>query len=220
MAGEKHLPYYRLLESFKEKGCPFCGLLSKSLDKYLEGLLYEHVNDSQIRQILRESRGFCNVHAEKIQSFGDSFGLGIIYHDILSSIASQINISLEAGFKRDTFKQLGRQTLVCPACSHLQDVEHRYLGIFAKYIDDIKIEIAYERSDGLCLHHFVMIMKIIKSKRKKEFIAQVQDKKIKAISEQLEEFIRKHDYRFSGKGYTEEADSWLRAVEMVSGRVI
>jgi hypothetical protein len=41
---------------------------------------------------------------------------------------------------------------------------------------------------------------------------------MQALDEELREFIRKHDYRFTGEGMGTEGTSWIRAIEMVAGK--
>jgi hypothetical protein len=38
-----------------------------------------------------------------------------------------------------------------------------------------------------------------------------------SLAGELGEFIRKNDYRFSAENVGKEKDSWLRAIELVSG---
>ena len=41
---------------------------------------------------------------------------------------------------------------------------------------------------------------------------------MQSLLAELSEFIRKHDYRFTGEGMGEEGTSWIRAIEMVAGK--
>lgn len=226
MPRERHTPYYTLLESFEEKGCPICHLLVKSLERYLRGLLYDNVNDPKTREVLRKSKGFCNTHAWRLKSIGDGLGTAIIYKDILNNLhaqmravpAKELSQSIERTAKGRILSSLKRTTSSCPACLALKGSEKRYLEALTENIDDGQLSSAYKSSDGFCLPHFLRVVKMVKSKEHRAFLIQVQAKKIEILSGELSEFIRKHDYRFSREGYGKEADSWVRAIEMVVGR--
>ncbi len=47
----------------------------------------------------------------------------------------------------------------------------------------------------------------------------VQERHARALAEQLEEFISRHDYRRAGEGFGELADVWVRAVRFVVGEI-
>jgi hypothetical protein len=46
----------------------------------------------------------------------------------------------------------------------------------------------------------------------------IQRRKYAHMVGELEEFCRKHDYRFSHESWGSESDSWLRAIEMLAGK--
>jgi len=46
----------------------------------------------------------------------------------------------------------------------------------------------------------------------------IEAAKVKSIIEELKEFERKHDYRFSKEKFGKEGDSWIRAIEKLIGK--
>ena len=182
MPREKHTPYYTLLESFAEKGCPVCHLLVKSLERYLDGLLYDSVNDPKTREVLRKSKGFCNNHAWRLKSLGDGLGTAIIYRDILSHLhsrmrtvpANKLSQYMEGTAKGRFFRPSKRTAGSCPACLALGRNEKRYLGVLTENIDDGQFNSAYKASDGLCLSHFLKAVKMVKKKEHRDFLIQMQ----------------------------------------------
>jgi len=226
MPREKHTPYYTLLESFEEKGCPICHLLVKSLERYLDGLLYDSVNDPKTRAVLRKSNGFCNNHAWRLKSLGDGLGTAIIYKDILSHLhgqmkavsAEKLSQHMERTVRRRFFRSSKGTADICPACLALRGNEKRYLDVFTENIDEGQFRSAYKTSEGFCLSHFLKALKMVKNKEHRDFLIQVQAEKVERLSGELRKFINKHDYRFLGEGYGKEGDSWVRAIEMVVGK--
>ena len=86
----KHTTYFNLLDALKEQGCPVCFVIKKNAQKFMDNFLYESVNDPGIRKQIKESVGFCNRHAWQLQKFGDGFGLGIVYEDIMRLVLRRL----------------------------------------------------------------------------------------------------------------------------------
>jgi hypothetical protein len=51
-----------------------------------------------------------------------------------------------------------------------------------------------------------------------ERLLALQRECLQRLHDELTEFIRKNDYRFSGEGMGPGRDSWVRAVEIVAGK--
>ena len=84
---------YELTLACKKPDCPVCRLEQKSVQQYMEGLLYESVNSPSLRNRLRVSHGFCNEHAWLAidNHLGDALGFAIIYHDVINSVLRQLD---------------------------------------------------------------------------------------------------------------------------------
>ena len=68
-------PYYHeIKEALDQKGCPFCRLQTESVDRYLDGVLWEMVTDPKLRGEVNESRGYCNRHAWMLMRAGGALG--------------------------------------------------------------------------------------------------------------------------------------------------
>ncbi len=59
----RHIAFYELRDAFAQPGCPLCRLEARVAERYLDFLLWERVNDPDLRQNLRQARGFCRDHA-------------------------------------------------------------------------------------------------------------------------------------------------------------
>ena len=161
---EKFLSYFELQEALEKPGCPICTLIEKYGDRYLDGLLWEQVNDGETRHELRGSQGFCNWHAWKALRRSDSaLGLAIIYEDLLRVLEEGL-IRLQARFplpQRFLQKLLRRSKLSqtspwvetaqpCPICRVVQFFETMFLEILLDFLDDPEIQRRFPRSAGLC----------------------------------------------------------------------
>lgn len=199
--------YYELLDTMKERGCPVCLLLETYSDRYIDNLLYESVNDSNLRLKLVTSRGFCIEHSKKLLKFGYkgyALGLSIIYKDLIDAHYKALNTQRTLSSSRK-----------CLVCEVLEDVETRLLEELVKNIKDYEFYRAYRNSSGLCMFHLSRVLKLSEDKEINETFLELTALKLKEISDQLSEFIRKQDHRFKEEPIGIEADSWIRAIEIL-----
>src|SRR5665647_2907676 len=78
--------FTELLDAFKKDGCPICRLNHLNVDLYFSSILYECVNDPEVRKKLRDSLGYCREHSIQFIQFVESsynrFGASIIISDV------------------------------------------------------------------------------------------------------------------------------------------
>jgi len=220
----KHIPYFNLLDALKESGCAICTLIKKSVHKSMDDFLYERVNDPGVRKEIRESFGFCNRHAWQMQKFGDGFGLSIIYHYLLGLLIDKTDKQMDAktlikGLLQDKeIRNFQKIQNTCMVCKEAKEVERRYIEVFIENFEDAELQFAFKSSFGLCLPHLLTLLKLCKDAKISAEILRIESAKIKSIIEELKEFERKHDYRFSEEKFGREGDSWIRAIEKLIGK--
>ena len=220
----KHIPYFNLLDALKENGCAICTLIKKSVHKSMDDFLYERVNDPGVRKEIRESFGFCNRHAWQMQKFGDGFGLSIIYHYLLGLLIDKTDKQMDAktlikGLLQDKeMRNFQKIQNTCMVCKEAKEVERRYIEVFIENFEDAELQFAFKSSFGLCLPHLLTLLKLCKDAKISAEILRIESAKIKSIIEELKEFERKHDYRFSEEKFGREGDSWIRAIEKLIGK--
>ena len=223
---EKHLNYFNLLDALKE-GCPICYLVRASTHKFMENLLYEHVNDPGMRKNLRSSLGFCNKHSWELQKFGDSLAFSIIYEDLIAIVAHRLEKSSKS-FKsvRALFAELlqekerhyfKKRKNACPVCKVAAETERNYISEFIDYFNEPELHNIFKDSFGLCLPHLLQVLEKCKNEKLFNSIKSIELEKLSILIKELKEFQRKCDYRFSKEGYGKEKDSWIRAVEKMIG---
>jgi hypothetical protein len=220
----KHIPYFNLLDALKESGCAICTLIKKSVHKSIDDFLYERVNDWGVRKEIRESFGFCNRHAWQMQKFGDGFGLSIIYHYLSGLLIDKMDKQMDAktlikGLLQDKeMRNFQKIQNTCMVCKEAKEVERRYIEVFIENFEDAELQFAFKSSFGLCLPHLLTLLKLCKDAKISAEVLRIESAKIKSIIEELKEFERKHDYRFSKEKFGREGDSWIRAIEKLIGK--
>lgn len=219
--------YHELLEALSQEGCPICRLGQRVAERYLDGLLYENVNDPGVRESLRTARGFCHRHAWALTAVrGCSLGVAILYRDVLHTVIEELarvggeekrlrGWSLTANTERGGGRLAPQGA--CPACVQQEEMERIYLQELLRRQDDPRLWPAFAASGGLCLPHLRQALSQTEDDRQRLELLNTQRTIWERLQHDLDEFIRKNDYRFRHEGFGVEADSWLRALAAISG---
>jgi hypothetical protein len=230
---EKFIGYFRLLDACAQGGCPVCRCVRESGHLYLDALIYEHVTDPDTRRRLRASWGFCNMHTWMLLETENSYlGAGIIYEDLLGRLVHRVRRLADRsrvgrfaswlstlGWRRrgPTIAELYRRRQICPVCASAAAAEDQYLRTLGRFISDPEVVLAYANSDGICAPH---ALQAIELEAGSPGLPQLLDRtlqKWQSLREDLESFVRKHDYR-NREPFTEaEAESYRRAFELLAG---
>jgi hypothetical protein len=228
--------YHSLLEACSQPGCPVCRVVLGLVDRYLNVLFYEGVNDIPTRATLRRSRGFCSSHARRLLGgeVGNALGIAIIYNDVLTNVLRDlppVDGEEQSGGVAAFFLRAGRQagswvkktlsalspTGICLACTERDQVSRLAVDILLYSLQEEEFSTALAGSDGLCLLHLRQAVDQSGSEEKAVLLLQTSLPQIEALNADLAEFIRKNDYRFRSEGFGKEGDAWRRAVAKVQG---
>lgn len=229
---EKWIDYFDLLDALKVPGCLLCNRMEALSLKFLDNLFYERVTDLWTRVGLRKAKGFCNWHAWMSAGlpFSNS-GIAIIYKDLLDAEIKEFSKWMDGKEllrkKRDLRRQrkgsagffpYREDKAPCPICKSIQEHEKMEMGVLLDFIDEEEFSKAFETSSGICLRHLLRVIQNYREHSHLQLFMEKQIRKYRALSEELEEFIRKLDYRFSREPKGSEADSWKRVIEQFAGR--
>jgi hypothetical protein len=231
---EKYLSFFRLVDACAGPGCPVCRCLLADSAKYLEGLLYEQVNDLDTRRRLRAAWGFCGWHTWMLGDIaGAAFGSAIISEDMLRVACRRFEpggrgttqdspgrwrrlLRLFGRGRRPIPVELHDRREMCPACRERIDAEERYLHVMLRFVDDLQFERAYGRSEGLCVPHAVRAVEMGPARQASVLMARTLPKWA-SVRRDLTEFIEKHDYR-SPRAFTDiDRNVAVRAFETLAG---
>lgn len=219
---DKDVLYHELLEALQGEGCAVCRLARKASDSYIRALIYEGVTDVKLREALRNARGLCHLHGWRmVGRRGSVLGTAIIYRDVINTLVKALEARPAAArlFGRGQ-PELSRALAAsedCPACLLERDAERRAVKILLNHLGDSAIAEAYQQAGGICLPHFQLALGQ-GSQSAGVTLAGWQAQAWAQLRDDLDELIRKHDYRFRSETVTDdEADSWERAVAAVVG---
>lgn len=220
----RHAGEHDLIEAFAQPGCPVCRLAAEAVDAYLTSVCYEQVNDLDLRAQLRARGGFCRAHAERFirQRLGQ-LAAAIVYRDVLSTARKRLAAD-QAQRSRSKLAALlshrrGRRELHapprCPGCEVEAEAEGRYLAALRNRLTDPAVLERYRAGDGLCLPHIDRALQADDDGAR--ILAEAAIEMLGALVGALDEYIRKHDYRFHTAVWDGGEDAPERAVERAVG---
>ncbi len=227
-----HTPYFELRETLITPGCPICALAHKVVQRALESLAYEYANDYQMQARLRTARGFCNEHAWQLAALpGAALDVAILSRAVLMEMQEILKrhsrgesapVSL---WQRLRTGQSGDSAALasaleaqgpCPLCETRTEAETQYLGLLLEHLDEPEMQAALEQSGGLCWPHLRQALHLPQTPHVATLLS-IQERCTARLIEELNELIRKYDYRFTHEEPGAERGSWLRANALISG---
>ena len=233
---DKHILYFELLDILELDECPICHLINKRTDQFIDGFLYESVNDLKIREDIKNAKGYCNYHAWKLQSAGDPLAHSIIYGDLVHaaiksfeeflkdthSIANEQKSLFNKGKvnnKAAKFRKSFLSKKDCPICKMVVENEKEYIVSFAGYMEsDIQFQRKFKEHGFLCIPHTIRLLENYGGISTIREVIKIQVKKMARLSENLNEIKRKSDYRYAAEPLTsEEKTAWIKAVKQWVG---
>ncbi len=176
--------------SLNDQSCPVCELINESTEKLIHTILYEFVNDPQIRSSLR-TMGFCKKHAQMIEEHLQKhpelglLGIAIIYEDMLDQ---SIKILQDGEFSALKVEN-------CYLCEREEQTEKIYINSFGKILSDVEGMTLFSQNNFVfCLDHFIKIYQLVDETARRRF-KEIQIEKLSRLKDLLTIFIDKHDYR-------------------------
>jgi Family of unknown function (DUF6062) len=215
---------YDLERALEKKGCALCHLEYKAVKRSLDSILYESVNDPDIREETRAALGFCNRHAWQMRHLGgNALGMAFLQRSALDQWQKQL--SQARGPNRRTRLENYRAEVAaanqakarCLACQQQAEVEARYIETFLQALAEAEFKQLLHDSGGLCRVHFSQACRAARNVETLNALVEIQAEINRRLMAELDEFIRKSDYRFIAEGFGPEGDSWVRAIERLSG---
>lgn len=215
-----------LIEAMHAGACPLCVLVERAERRAVDLFLYDQVNDISRRDALRASRGLCTEHTALLSQGRSALGIAIVSRDILRAMTAELESDAPSGGLgwlkgrlaggAQLAGRIGPQA-GCPMCAARTQIEEPLILGLLQNLDDPVFTAAFDASGGLCRTHLMTTLRSADGESTRALAAR-QAALWRRIEAELDEFIRKHDYRFTGEPLRdEERDVWLRALQLASG---
>jgi len=215
--GPRDAAAFEVREALGQPGCAICRVTQRSVIRLLRTIASEQVNDLELRSQLRSAGGFCNPHAYAwLREAKSTLGTALMYRDVLTAAQRELD-SPPRGRRGRTWIRPDRPVNDCPACLAQREAEARYIeALLASLAAEETSRVAFDASDGLCRRH---ALAAIRSGRDgAECAAQRTRQVVAALIADLDEVIRKEDYRFRHEPRKDaERSAPARAVGFAAG---
>jgi Family of unknown function (DUF6062) len=196
-------------EGMLQVACPLCITVNASVIRTLKAHFYEFVNDPESRVRLRSSKGYCRHHAALLPKTGDALGTAILYADLTDLAIESLRNPAARGGLLSRFST-PRKPSPCPACTQAEEASMRYTQALAAGLERADLWPVLEQAAGLCTAHLEQTLSAA-SPECADKLRALEIRKLEALKAELEEIIRKNDYRFRHEPAGPEKDAWLRA---------
>jgi hypothetical protein len=215
-----------LREAMGRWGCPLCRLSIKAEHAFIASLSYERVLDLNTRDALKASRGLCEPHTRYWQNLqGSALGIAIVSRisvlDLLRDTEEGKVRPASLFHRRDHAGELAAQLEnhgPCPACEIGAGTVQRFGSLLLQDIKEEAVQRGLLASGGLCLPHLRTTLTLRGAERGVDALMRVQRQAWTQLMGELEEFIRKNDYRFTHEPMSDaEATSWTRVLDVLQG---
>jgi hypothetical protein len=220
----KSMMHYNLVEAIPVGGCCICTMLERDTDQYLESLLYEYTTDREIHHWIRDRKGLCNLHANRLLHFrGNAPGIALLYwhatDDVVKTL-DQAESPASGGIlgrvrgqdSRALHDKLsGESTCLC--CQNVTRKQTQYMDIVGAGLSEAEFRAAYHAGDGVCLPHLKLLLGHLRKADHVQFIVEHQREKLRVLRQQLYSFNENMTASGSDVG-----DSWQRAIPMIAGK--
>ncbi len=221
-----------LKRALEASGCPLCRVGEEAVRRYLRFVLHESVNDPATRSRLAAAWGFCRRHAWHFlrlewMTMRDGLGTANITEALVSSLEEILDGYLatpSAGSRgkraRAKVEELVRAltaTGECPACGIQEQHEPYALTVLLKVLDDADWGRRFALSHGFCLFHLRRALTAQEAPERVRRIIEDHRRRLHGLKANLEEYIRKHDYRYSHEPAGQERDAFVWATTAVAG---
>ncbi len=224
--------------AFGREGCPVCNVMLDAMNLYMDSWQYEGFTDVEHRHHLIASRGFCPLHTWQLAQRPTAFPLALVYREVLTDVLATIKHDREGnkgagqssarhGLPWTPWGKGGQaaandvepQFHLCPFCQLRTKVEERLMQTLVEQLTREDVRTGFSQSTGLCLLHFTMAREYARQSYPHQLPALLdcQETCMQRVLAELQELIRKHDYRFENESDGPEMESWRRGAELCAG---
>lgn len=231
-----------LSQACEREGCPICLVTLTRLEKAMDFWQYEWATEMENRQTLIRSRGFCSRHTWQLAYLPDvpaPFALAMVYRSLFPDLLEDVQRDLariKAGQTpaRGSFwsrfrsrwprgrrhsHQVAETELfqACPFCQRQAEIEEEMTRELLLALSDADFCTQLSGATGFCLPHFTRAMGAAWEDRQRVILLEIRQASLQRNLAELDELVRKHDYRFLQEARGPEMTSWRRAAELLVG---
>lgn len=218
-----------LREASQREGCPICTAVGETMKRLQDSWCYDGFTDVRLRQQLIRDQGFCALHTWQLAELNSAFPLALIYKDVLEDLLAQEAAAVASTpsplrgwrrwFARRDAPRQAPSTPACFFCQHRQRLEQSHVEVMVILLEGEEARGWFSHSTGLCRQHMQQASAFAQQSapRSADVLHRCQRGCLQRLLEEVEEQIRKHDYRFASDPRGNEMTAWRRAAQLCAG---
>jgi hypothetical protein len=195
--------------------------------RHLRFFIWEGTNDGPAIARLTRSRGLCPRHTDwlldaDVTEYGNALGTATAMGYVVAALLPR----LEAASRRASARSRRAKEPIsaaldpaapCPACDSGSRTDHLAQREMLTFLQEPAGREAYQASDGVCLPHLRELLRSSEDAEVSQYLLKEERTRWERLHAELQEYCRKHDYRFRHEPCGAERDSWRRAAWKLAG---
>jgi hypothetical protein len=203
-------------------GCSVCRVSATDDRRWMETWWREGRNSKEGRQDFYDGGGFCRRHAWLLHEICRSRGSGAAVAAVYGALAERDIVLLERAEQSISRRRRNRsvhRSATCSACEAAAEQLDRRSYFFVKLLRTLGARNRYVDSDGLCFTHLTSALDVstLEDREVALFLLSDWRRRLFAVRDQLAEYDRKRDHRYSEEPKGSEQDSWTRVIDLYVG---
>jgi Family of unknown function (DUF6062) len=218
------------------EGCPVCIVVLESMQRSMHNWQYEGFTDVEHRHELIRSRGLCPLHTWQLAQQGNAFQLALVYSGVLTEILAPLqqdalqhtqpapSTPRNAWWQRRWRRRPGTTYAApafarCPFCRQRAGIEQRLVSTLLELLESAEMRRLLSQSSGLCLLHFTQARNHAEAHdpAHRQALLECQQVCLQRLLAEIQEQVRKNDYRFGDEAHGDEMTAWRRAALLCAG---
>ncbi len=214
----------------KDCECPLCTMYTDLEKSNIEFALGPSYMEDDIR-METDKTGFCDHHMTQMYANGNRLGVALMLHTHMKKTTADIEKLSKSSspVKKGLFSKkeaspvssyIDKLNHSCFICNRVNDVFERYIAtVLHCYVNDDDFKSKFEKSKGFCTKHYGMLYdaasKTLSGKKQTDFLEILNDvylTNMKRVTDDLEWFIDKFDYRNEDAPWKNSKDAIQRSI--------
>ncbi len=217
--------------------CPICIMRKKLETEAVEFTMGPSYMEDDVREATSRL-GFCEKHLEQMYKNQNRLGLALMLKTHMDKLVQEVEKHSQNGLKLSApslfkkkedapavIKYLNQQEDTCFVCSKIEGTIERYLvTIYHLYHREEEFRNKFRNTKGFCTKHYKMLYEGAPEHLKGDelicFIKELNElylENMKRVSNDLEWFINKFDYRYANEPWKNAKDALTRSMQKTNG---
>lgn len=218
--------------------CPVCKLYADLEKESIDFVMGPSYMEDDVRMETNET-GFCSYHIQKMYQYQNRLGLALMLHthmkrtnEVIERLSRKGSSSTKGLFaKKDTdelSEYLNKLEHSCYVCNRMERIFERYLEtVLYCYEKDSAFRDAFQSGKGFCTSHYAALREAARKKwsgsKLEHFLEDLNTvylENMKRVTEDLEWFTDKFDYRNADAPWKNSRDALPRSILKTNHTII